>query len=82
MAQGGVAAKNRLSAGAACPILRRAGPRRRLQLAEIIKFKEARRRQQRAAAGKRRLSPAALPGWAYFLGLVLLAAIVAALRSL
>ena len=54
------------------------------ELAEIVRLKDARRKQGRTAGAGRmgRLPSAAVPGWAYFLGLVLLAGIVAALRSL
>jgi hypothetical protein len=63
--------------------LRLAAPRGRAQLAEIIKIKDARRnKQKRAPAAKGPRRPLAVPGWAYFAGLLLIAAIVAALRGL
>jgi hypothetical protein len=51
-------------------------------LSEIVNLKAARRKQERDSRRKTPRPAKRLPTWAYFAALVLLAAVVTALRSL
>jgi hypothetical protein len=67
------------------PDKRDAARRRRrgsLPLSEIVNLKAARRKQERDSRRKTPRPAKRLPTWAYFAALVLLAAVVTALRSL